>query len=115
MRLDPDDWILKGIIDISTTVPQPMVFEIAGQYPNPFSDRSNLKLEINKRASVSVEIFNILGQKINTLHQGSLSVGQHDFYWNGDDASQREVPPGVYFFRIQHLELSKSVKILKLR
>lgn len=115
MKLDPEGWILKGIIDLSATVSYPEAFEILGQYPNPFKTNSNFDLTIHKRASVSVEVFNILGQKIKTLFRGTLSTGPYNFTWNGDDESNKDVPPGIYFYRVNHPELRKSIKILKVR
>ena len=63
--------------------------------PNPFNSQTSLALTLTSRSAVSVQIHNVLGRIVCSLHEGTLGPGRHRFTW---DASGR--PSGVYFIRI---------------
>jgi len=64
-------------------------------YPNPFNSNVQVECTVPVRSYVSVDIYNILGQKIKTLVNGELSVGRYRFDWSTNEAS------GVYFCKVQ--------------
>ena len=47
-----------------------------------------------------VQIYNLLGQQITTLHDGTLPAGIHYFTWEGTDHSGVRMPSGVYLYRL---------------
>ena len=49
-----------------------------------------------------IEVYNIRGQLIRTLLDGSraFGVGEHSVVWNGRDENGRSVSSGVYFYRM---------------
>jgi hypothetical protein len=83
-------------VPTSTPVPLPEVYALYQNYPNPFNPTTTVEFDLPNDASVSLKIYNILGQQVGSLfnHEildaGSQSV---DF-----DASA--LPSGVYFYRI---------------
>ena len=46
-------------------------------------------------------IYDVRGQRIRTLHDGTLVAGFHEMPWNGRDDTGRDVASGVYFARIE--------------
>lgn len=64
-------------------------------YPNPVNGTATVKFNLKSTSNVSVEIYNALGQKVNTLRNGSLGTGEHNLIF---DASQYE--NGIYFLNI---------------
>ena len=64
-------------------------------FPNPFNSIVNLKIEIPAAGRVSLEIYNIMGQRISTLVDQPLLGGSYTFRWNADGAAS-----GVYFSRL---------------
>ena len=44
--------------------------------------------------SVSVDVYNVMGQLIYTIHSGELTSGKHTFNWNASNVSS-----GVYFIK----------------
>jgi hypothetical protein len=75
--------------------PQPGAYSLLQNYPNPFNAQTVISFDLPAKGSASLEIFNILGQKIVTLFDGGLGAGMHRVVW---DASG--VDSGVYFYRL---------------
>jgi flagellar hook assembly protein FlgD len=65
---------------------------------------------------VSAEIWNISGQRVNTLMEGEVAAGSYSFTWNGDDNMGRKVPQGIYLVRVStglgHI-LTERVALIK--
>ena len=48
-------------------------------YPNPFNDKVNFVLNVNKAGTGVLELFNILGQKVTTIFEGDIKSGTNTF------------------------------------
>jgi hypothetical protein len=84
----------------------PAEFSLSQNYPNPFNPQTTIEFGLPIRADVELEIFNILGQKIRTLVQGSLPAGEHNVVWDGKLTSGRPTASGIYFYRLRTDKLS---------
>lgn len=77
-------------------------------YPNPFKGQVSFKLQNENNLSVSLDIFNLKGQRIKTIK------GQNPV-WDATDKNNKEVPAGIYFVRINdgsnQFNIQKIVKI----
>jgi hypothetical protein len=73
----------------------------AQNYPNPFNAGTVISCTLSEPDHIRLVIFNILGQEITTLHDGYLSIGEHQIYWDGTNDDDRDVASGVYFYRLQ--------------
>jgi hypothetical protein len=75
--------------------PEPESFLLAQNYPNPFNATTAIKFDLPARSHVTIDIFNVLGQKIETLADGDFEAGHHSVIWDaGGNAS------GLYFYRL---------------
>lgn len=72
-----------------------------GSYPNPFNAATTVTYYLPQDGHVSLEVFNILGQKVATLVNGDQPAGRHDMVWTGRTSGGDAVASGVYFFRLQ--------------
>ena len=79
----------------------PALFSLQQNYPNPFNSSTCIQFEISAEPDISLTIFNMKGEKINTLFKGSLPVGVHRVSWNGTSELGIRVPSGIYFYRLQ--------------
>ncbi|MCD4771990.1 MAG: T9SS type A sorting domain-containing protein [Bacteroidales bacterium] len=70
-------------------------------YPNPFSNHTTIEFYLNKNSKVTLEIFNMNGQKIKTLINKNLNAGKHNFDWNCNNDKNSKLPSGIYFYKIQ--------------
>jgi hypothetical protein len=81
--------------------PEPVVFGMSQNRPNPFRQGTSLRLGLPVRAKVSVIVYDLFGRRIRTLSDGELDAGYHTLDWNGADDSGRAVHPGVYLCRLK--------------
>ncbi|MCK9583491.1 MAG: fibronectin type III domain-containing protein [Candidatus Cloacimonetes bacterium] len=84
-------------------------------YPNPFNPTVTIAFDTPVAMDCSVDIYNIRGQKVNTIHKGSLDSGNHKLLWHGTDLHGRSVASGIYFARIKTPNSTKSIKMLLMK
>ncbi len=87
----------------------PESYELSQNYPNPFNASTVIKFGLPNDAHVTLDVFNILGQRVTTLKNEFMSAGQHQVTWNSDEAS------GVYFYRLTTDEFSETRKMTLLK
>jgi len=68
--------------------------------PNPFNPCTNIQFRLASPNKVSLRVYNILGQQINTLMDGFFESGLYTVQWSGRDDTGRDVTGGVYFYQI---------------
>ncbi len=83
---------------------------INGNYPNPFNPETRLSFQIAKDGFVSMNVYNMKGQLVKSLVNGTMKSGSHTIIWNGEDESGRLVSSGVYFFRLSSNGVNKIHK-----
>jgi len=71
-------------------------FELFNNFPNPFNPSTNISFKLNKESKVQLEVFNIIGKKIETILNDRLKPGYYEFKFIADD-----LPGGVYFYRLK--------------
>ncbi|MCL2062938.1 MAG: T9SS type A sorting domain-containing protein [Candidatus Cloacimonetes bacterium] len=76
----------------------PLITELIGNFPNPFNPETIIKFNIAVESIVSIDIYNIRGQRVRNLLNESMNVGFHQVLWNGEDEYGRDVGSGLYFY-----------------
>ncbi|NIA32049.1 MAG: T9SS type A sorting domain-containing protein, partial [Actinobacteria bacterium] len=110
-----DDGSVNYSAEISVDLqPSRSEFRLA-VYPNPFNSATRIKFYLYQSNNVTVQIFDLLGRKLKTLWQGQLPAGWHEQKWQGVDQSDRELPSGIYFVRIQIGNKLRMQKVMLLR
>ena len=79
----------------------PQAWKLGQNYPNPFNPSTLIPYHVPTAASVRLEVFNVLGQRVATLVDEERSAGVHTAAWNATDAVGRPVGAGVYFYRLR--------------
>jgi hypothetical protein len=69
-------------------------------HPNPFNPNTKISFNLREASDIKLQIFNVKGQIVKTLHQGHLAAGKHTLIWNGIDDNKRPVSSGIYFLRL---------------
>lgn len=90
-------------------------YELAQNYPNPFNPTTIIEFSLPTTSDVSVDIYNLLGQKVKNLVSGTLAAGQHRLEWDGTNDRGDEAATGVYFYRLQADDFATSRKMMLLR
>ena len=75
----------------------PTITELSSIYPNPFNPSTTFSFSLKADSKVTINIFNIKGQKVKTLINKNLNSGYHNIVWNGKDDNGKNAPTGVYF------------------
>jgi predicted outer membrane repeat protein len=90
--------VLNDIADITSISNEqmPMQFSLYQNYPNPFNASTKIKFTLPVAATVTIDVYNILGQKIAILLHEYKTQGQHKVEFNGQNFSS-----GIYLYRIQ--------------
>jgi len=87
-------------------------FSLIGNYPNPFNPSTNIEFNLETGSTISIDIFNLLGQKIKSIQNGYLTNGKHSVKWNGKDEKGKSVGSGLYFARISDGKMSVTQKLI---
>jgi len=75
-------------------------FELSQNYPNPFNSSTIINYHLAQPARVEIAIYNILGQKIQTLVNEKQQSGTHTITWDGTDAVGNVVSSGVFYYQL---------------
>jgi len=73
-------------------------FKLNQNYPNPFNPTTEISFEMPQAGEVSLKIFNVSGQELETLFQGWAEAGPHRMHWQARDLSS-----GIYFYQFRGL------------
>jgi len=103
---------IKGVISniVNVADASPAAFAVAQNSPNPFNPTTTISFTLAKAGKTTVEVYNVAGQKIDTLVNGSMSAGSHSVVWNAAKFSA-----GVYFYTVKSGNISKTMKMTLLK
>lgn len=90
-------------------------FVLHQNYPNPFNPSTTIEYEIPEPASVSIEVYNLVGQRIRNLISGFISAGVHSVEWDGRDELGRAVPTGIYFYKMTSAGFSDIKRMILMK
>ncbi len=83
---------------------------LLGNYPNPFNPITEISFSLPAASHVKLEIYNIMGQKVATLVDGTIEAGEHTIQWDGSEAAS-----GVYMYRLEAGEFVDTKKMILLK
>lgn len=75
-------------------------FNLFQNYPNPFNTSTTIIYRIERKADVSLKIYDILGREVGELINGPHETGYHSIKWNGRNDQGEEVASGIYFYQL---------------
>jgi hypothetical protein len=92
--------------DISSVEPNliyhPISFKLEQNYPNPFNPTTTIRyyLSAANKHPVSLQIFNLIGQRVATLVDGFQTGGNYKIVWNGKTNAGHNLSSGIYYYRL---------------
>ncbi len=104
-----------GIDDDPSADPLPYRFELSQNFPNPFNPVTMIEYSLPARSHVTIEVINILGQRVRTLVNESKSAGTHHIEWDATDDAGKPLSTGLYLYRFQAGEHVETRKMLLLK
>ena len=100
--------------DLGEMVPDK--FALNQNYPNPFNPSTQITFDVPAGSElVMINIYNILGQNVNTLVNGVMAPGTYTVDWNATDAMGYSVASGIYFYELRSKSFTARKKMLLIR
>jgi hypothetical protein len=93
----------------------PESFGLHQNVPNPFSSSTTIRFNLATQGHVMLEVFDVTGRSVSTLVDGVEHAGAHSATWSGQDRAGRDLPAGVYFYRLTKANRQITHKMLLLR
>jgi hypothetical protein len=88
----------------------PDVFALSQNFPNPFNPSTSIQFYVPRSGHVLVEVFTLLGEKVETLVDTRVAAGDHVVMWNA-----HALQSGTYFVRLLYDGYSKVRKMVLVR
>ncbi|MEW6482493.1 MAG: CARDB domain-containing protein, partial [bacterium] len=84
----------------------PQETELLQSYPNPAKDGCYIPFKLSKDSDVSLNIYNLLGQKVRTINLGQKSRGSYikqdkAIFWDLKNKQGQKVSKGLYFYKLR--------------
>ena len=105
-------WDWTGVLGVEPFIFSGSIqgYKLLQNYPNPFNPSTSIEFTLPKPEIVTLEIFNILGQKIETLLNKTMLAGYHEIEFNGHNLSS-----GIYMYRIKAGDWQDMKKMVLLK
>jgi hypothetical protein len=91
---------------LSVDADNPYVFSVAQNSPNPFNPTTTISFTLARNSKVSVDVYNVAGQKVDTLANGFMTAGGHSVVWDASGFAA-----GLYFATVRTGENAKTIKM----
>ncbi len=110
------DSVYTGVKAKPLTVIMPDDYQLEQNYPNPFNPITNISFTLPLTRTISLKIYNSLGQEIRTLiNKKEYLEGSHTVQWDGTDDDGHPVASGVYVYKLIFGNFSQSKKMTLVR
>lgn len=101
-------WLTTKVEQVNNL--NPNKFYLYQNYPNPFNAETKIRFSLPENSNVSLKIYNVLGEEIETLVNDYLTKGQYEINWNAFKYSS-----GIYFYRLQTDKWVETRKMVLLK
>jgi hypothetical protein len=88
----------------------PVTYRLSQNYPNPFNPSTTIQFSIAQQSPVSLEVFNMLGQRVATLVKEERPAGSYSERFDGT-----RLASGVYLYRLKAGSFTTTQKMVLLR
>ncbi|MEO0085110.1 MAG: FlgD immunoglobulin-like domain containing protein [candidate division WOR-3 bacterium] len=83
--------------------------------PNPFTGATAISYQFGQAGNVSLRVYDAAGRLVTTLKQGHEQPGIYAATWQGTDQRGRQVPNGIYFYRLDAPGITAAKKAVLMR
>ncbi|MCE5249078.1 PQQ-binding-like beta-propeller repeat protein [bacterium] len=109
-----ENYVNRNADELLASLPQ--TFALHQNYPNPFNPSTTIGFTLPVASPVSLNIYNMMGQKVKTLLDNSvLSPGTHEIRWDGRDDEENRVSSGIYIYSICMSDKIKAGKMVLIK
>lgn len=108
-RIDGKDVCIRTSVEDSYTSTPTTIF-LDQNYPNPFNSGTTIRFYLPTEAHVSLRIFNMIGQQLQSIQEGTYTSGWHEVAWYPG-----ELPSGLYIYSLRTLGQLETRRLLFLK
>jgi len=105
---EPDSAPAKVALAIENKVPTE--YALGQNYPNPFNPDTEIEYALPEATTVTLKVYNLLGQVVEVVVDSQFDAGYHAVRWNGQKAAS-----GIYFYRLVAREFTATKRMLLLK
>ena len=98
----------SDVVEVNLNVPTE--FSLQQNYPNPFNPSTKIKFSILKTSKVTIKIYDILGNEIETLVNEEKPTGTYEITWYAENLTS-----GVYFYQLRTGEFLETKKMILIK
>ena len=94
----------------------PTEFALGNNFPNPFNPTTTFEVSVPQTSEMRLVVYNILGQEIKVLYEGTAEPGRHWLVWDGKDQQGLTVPSGIYLYNLltnNGINISRKMVLMK--
>ncbi|MCC7429427.1 T9SS type A sorting domain-containing protein [bacterium] len=102
-------------LEENKNLPLPTEFSLSQNYPNPFNPATKIEFSVPEKSFVKLSVYNTLGQTVKTLLSKEVNAGNYFLTWNGTNERGKQVASGIYFYRLEAGNLTKTNKMILLK
>ncbi len=103
--------VISGLDDgLAFGVPQQ--YELHQNYPNPFNPTTTIRYDLKQAGTVSLRVYNMMGQEVRSLVRQHQAAGYHTVDWDGTNNSGNMVSSGIYLYKLEAGPFMKTRKMI---
>jgi len=107
---------VKRVQQLHSATLRPRTYYLSANFPNPFNPSTTIEYALPQAGSVELSVYDVLGRQVRTLVQDpQQAAGFYTAQWDGRDSAGRPAGSGVYFFRLQAGNFTRTQKMTLLK
>ena len=103
------------LVSVNPITDLPNKFNLFQNYPNPFNPSTSIKYNIPYLSFVTIKVYDVLGNEIETLVNAEKPAGNYEVEFNSHSGEVRNLPSGIYFYRLVSNHYVKTNKMILLK
>ena len=112
--------IIEGTTNVEHfSAPIADAYSLQPNFPNPFNPSTTLNFDIpdinSEDVSVSLKIYNSLGQLVSILYQGKIAPGSYHTEWDASTQDGVKLPSGIYYAVLKARFFTQTIKMVYIR
>jgi hypothetical protein len=102
--------LCQSLVGIQNNSEIPKVYSLSQNYPNPFNPTTSIKFSLPKAGIVKLAVYDILGNEVMTLQNGTMQAGNYILDFNTSNLSS-----GVYFYKLTADNFTDTKKMMLIK
>ena len=93
----------------------PITYNLHNAYPNPFNPTTSISYQVQLSGDVTLNIYDVLGNRIKTLIDEPKAIGDYEIKWDGTNQMGEILSSGQYFYQLKVGDFVSTKKMVLLK